>query len=326
MIAKGIPRVPGGFAPRAASLSASRMYQGMFLGMFLGMLLVAAIPLRAQPAPDFSAAAEARPGDPVFVWSSASGVTLVSAELRGPKGALVSRARGFALGDRQGAILAIPSTMGPGEARIIAEFLTGSGERLAGERPLGIVGRTFAAEEIPLGRENTSLRAAPDPRREEQTREFAVLFRQADPGARYLDTTMNRPLGTWRVTSGFGDRRRYRYEGGGTDTSIHCGLDLAAPAGTPVMACAPGRVVFADLRILTGNTIVIEHLPGLFSIYMHLDAISVAAGALVAAARPIGTVGSTGLSTGPHLHWELRVGEVPVDPEFFLTRDPVPSS
>jgi murein DD-endopeptidase MepM/ murein hydrolase activator NlpD len=87
-----------------------------------------------------------------------------------------------------------------------------------------------------------------------------------------------------------------------------------------VLACAPGRVVFAGDRIVTGNTIVLEHLPSLFSIYMHLSAISVAEGDLLAAGELLGRVGSTGLSTGPHLHWELRVGPQSVNPEYWLSR------
>jgi murein DD-endopeptidase MepM/ murein hydrolase activator NlpD len=68
-------------------------------------------------------------------------------------------------------------------------------------------------------------------------------------------------------------------------------------------------------RIVTGNTVVIEHLPGVFSLYYHLDSIGVDEGDVVEQGERIGTVGMTGLATGPHLHWEIRVGGVPVAPE-----------
>jgi len=71
----------------------------------------------------------------------------------------------------------------------------------------------------------------------------------------------------------------------------------------------------AQSRIVTGNTVVVEHLPGVFSLYYHLDEIRVEEGVLVAGGQEIGTVGDTGLATGPHLHWEMRVGGVPVSPE-----------
>ncbi len=71
----------------------------------------------------------------------------------------------------------------------------------------------------------------------------------------------------------------------------------------------------ATNRIVTGGTVVIEHLPAVYSLYYHLDTVDVAVNDIVEQGERIGTVGSTGLSTGPHLHWELRVSGVAVDPE-----------
>ena len=71
----------------------------------------------------------------------------------------------------------------------------------------------------------------------------------------------------------------------------------------------------ARSRIVTGDTVVIEHLPGVYSLYYHLDEIFVEEGEEIAVEALIGTVGSTGLATGPHLHWEIRVAGVPVSPE-----------
>jgi murein DD-endopeptidase MepM/ murein hydrolase activator NlpD len=93
------------------------------------------------------------------------------------------------------------------------------------------------------------------------------------------------------------------------------GLDLAAPVGTPVYSSGDGIVRMARNRIVTGETVVIEHLPGVYSLYYHLDEISVEEGEEIAVGAMIGTVGSTGLATGPHLHWEIRVAGVPVSPE-----------
>jgi murein DD-endopeptidase MepM/ murein hydrolase activator NlpD len=81
-------------------------------------------------------------------------------------------------------------------------------------------------------------------------------------------------------------------------------------------------VVLAQQLILTGNTVVIEHLPGLYSIYMHMSQIKVKPGDAVGQGDVIGMVGMTGFATGPHLHWEVQASGVAVDPEA-LTREPL---
>jgi len=92
------------------------------------------------------------------------------------------------------------------------------------------------------------------------------------------------------------------------------------PTGTEVRACAAGKVVLARNRIVTGNSVVIEHLPGLYSLYYHMDSINVPEGIIVEASYPLGMSGSTGLATGPHLHWEIRVSTESADPDAFLAR------
>ena len=94
---------------------------------------------------------------------------------------------------------------------------------------------------------------------------------------------------------------------------------MAAPEGTSVYASGSGRGVFAKDRIITGKTVIIEHLPGVYGIYFHLNTIAVVRGDYVDKGQFIGTVGSTGLSTGNHLHWEIRVGGVAVDPNIFIS-------
>jgi murein DD-endopeptidase MepM/ murein hydrolase activator NlpD len=117
-----------------------------------------------------------------------------------------------------------------------------------------------------------------------------------------------------RVTSGFGPR---------TDPlsgapSFHTGIDLAAAAGTLVYAAAPGRVVAAGSRGGYGNVVVLDHGDGTQTLYAHNEALLVPVGATVEAGDPIARAGTTGRSTGPHLHFEVRRGGVPVDPRTFL--------
>ena len=76
----------------------------------------------------------------------------------------------------------------------------------------------------------------------------------------------------------------------------------------------------SEERISTGNTIVIEHLPGVYSLYYHLDTLLAGCGEFVRAGTLIGRSGNTGLSTGPHLHWEFRVNGEAVSPDWFVGR------
>ena len=125
--------------------------------------------------------------------------------------------------------------------------------------------------------------------------------------------------GRWRwplsapVSAPFGERRDY-----GRFVSYHAGVDLAAPAGTPVHAVAQGRVSYAGDLGPRGRAVIVDHGRGLCSIYAHLSAIEVKAGEIVDPETELGRVGSTGFSSGPHLHLEFRLLDVPQDPAFFL--------
>lgn len=94
----------------------------------------------------------------------------------------------------------------------------------------------------------------------------------------------------------------------------HSGVDFAAPAGTPVRAAAAGRVEFAGTRGGYGNLVIVEHADGTETWYAHQRDLAVRAGDQVGAGAVLGTVGSTGRSTGPHLHLEVRRNGVAVDP------------
>lgn len=98
----------------------------------------------------------------------------------------------------------------------------------------------------------------------------------------------------------------------------HSGLDIAAPAGTPVVASGTGRVIFAGRLNLTGLTVVIYHGLDLYSSYCHLSAIRVREGEQISKGTVLGDVGATGLATGAHLHLTYRVGELAVDPYVIL--------
>ena len=118
-------------------------------------------------------------------------------------------------------------------------------------------------------------------------------------------------------TSFFGNRRSYN---NGTYDSFHSGLDFCGRVGTELYAVAPGKVVYTDTLIVRGGVVVIDHGWGVYTAYDHLSQILVEPGMTVQTGQVIGLGGDTGRTTGPHLHWEVWVGGVQVDPVDWLMR------
>lgn len=159
----------------------------------------------------------------------------------------------------------------------------------------------FVHERIDLPPSRTDLL---DPAAIAADRERLDALRHTFTLERYWTMPFQRPcLGA--ISSYFGTHRAYE---DGPYTSYHAGVDFRAPGGTPVHAPAGGIVALADPLVLLGNAVVIDHGWGVFTVYGHLSAIEVQAGQRVAQGDLIGKVGSTGLSTGAHLHWEMWVG------------------
>jgi murein DD-endopeptidase MepM/ murein hydrolase activator NlpD len=117
--------------------------------------------------------------------------------------------------------------------------------------------------------------------------------------------------GELRTTAPFGQRRSYS---GGPVSSYHSGVDFGADAGIAVFAPMTGTVALAERLQVRGNAVIIDHGLGVFSAFWHLSQIDVTVGQQVSKADVVGLVGNTGLSTGPHLHWEMQVHSVPVNP------------
>ncbi len=107
---------------------------------------------------------------------------------------------------------------------------------------------------------------------------------------------------------------------GGVPMNPHGGFDIAAPAGTPLLAPASGIVVLAapPKFSLEGNLLIVDHGNGLFSSFLHLSRIDVAVGEHVRQGQQLGAVGMTGRATGPHLHWGMNLGEIRIDPQLLL--------
>ena len=113
------------------------------------------------------------------------------------------------------------------------------------------------------------------------------------------------------VSSVFGIRRSYE---SGPVAGYHMGVDYDAPEGTPVIAANSGRIVLAEELTVRGKMVIVDHGLGVHTGYCHLSRIAVVPGQEVDRSTVLGYVGSTGLATGAHLHWEMRIGEIEVDP------------
>jgi murein DD-endopeptidase MepM/ murein hydrolase activator NlpD len=119
-----------------------------------------------------------------------------------------------------------------------------------------------------------------------------------------------------KITSTFGHREN-PFDGSGVET--HKGLDISGPIGSPVKAMAKGQVEFAGEKGGFGNCIILKHGNGFETLYGHLSKILVKVGQSVSIGEEIGRIGSTGRSTGPHLHYEIHKNGKKINPQSFLT-------
>jgi murein DD-endopeptidase MepM/ murein hydrolase activator NlpD len=131
-----------------------------------------------------------------------------------------------------------------------------------------------------------------------------------------FDGTFSKPIGkSYTVSSGFGMRVHPIFK----RRKMHTGIDLSCPEGTPVLSAGAGRVIFAGWKTGYGNTIMIDHGRGYSTLYGHMSMILASVGQDVMEGQPIGKVGSTGVSTGDHLHFEIRLNGKPRNPTEFLS-------
>jgi len=184
------------------------------------------------------------------------------------------------------------------------------GSALIERGELRISARKFDFEAIDLTEDTLNLLLDQDALQKE-AQMLADLLAPRTP-RRLWQGTFQRPV-QGEVSSTYGMRRSYN---GGPPGEYHGGLDLATDEGVPVGAANSGQVVFAGPLKVRGNVVIIDHGWGLYSGYFHMSALKVATGDEVQKGQPIGLVGSTGLSTGPHVHWAMWLGGYSIDPAF----------
>jgi hypothetical protein len=138
------------------------------------------------------------------------------------------------------------------------------------------------------------------------------VTRTSDAQLHWKDSFMRLPNAANRAR--FADAREYRHKGKVIDHQYHMGIDLASLALSPIPAANAGKVIFAESLGIYGQTVIIDHGFGLFSLYGHCSSIAVAVGQMVARGEAIGKTGTTGLAGGDHLHYGMLVGGTYVNP------------
>ena len=147
-----------------------------------------------------------------------------------------------------------------------------------------------------------------------EKKEIKLLLKhrsQRDPWQESYELPLN-----GRITSQFGLRRTFNRKNAGN----HLGVDIAAPLGKKVKAPASGVVLAIKNQFYNGRTVYLDHGNGVITVYTHLNRIFVKARHHVAKGKSIGTVGLTGRTTGPHLHWETIINQIHVDPMLIIQK------
>jgi murein DD-endopeptidase MepM/ murein hydrolase activator NlpD len=189
------------------------------------------------------------------------------------------------------------------------------GDRLALQDTVVITGTKFSTYNVPVP---TDRQALLDPALvEAERRKVNQVFSQMSDEQLWQGLFSYPLQGEFRTTAPFGQRRSYA---GGPVTSYHTGHDYGADTGRPVYAPITGTVALAEPLDVRGKVVILDHGLGVFTGFWHLSQIDVEAGQVVGRGERVGLVGNTGLSTGPHLHWEMRVHNVPVDPRQWTRR------
>jgi murein DD-endopeptidase MepM/ murein hydrolase activator NlpD len=159
----------------------------------------------------------------------------------------------------------------------------------------------------------------PSEQKNREVRHLSLILSRPDLRSLWQGRFMH-PLQKPTMISAFGKRRSYYLDGKWLRVRHHRGIDYKAAQGTPVYAPNNGLVVLTASRITTGNTLVLDHGQGVFSLFFHLDSISVDEGDEVARGNKVAEAGSTGIAAGPHLHWGLLVNGTYVNPEDWINR------
>jgi biotin carboxyl carrier protein len=220
-------------------------------------------------------------------------------------------------GDAWRSFAGVPVLAAPGTLPLVVEADLQDGRTVRQEAPLAVLDARYPRETINL---------PPDVQERLEQNQEEIVRERAMVNAIWAQTTPDR---LWsgrfampaqgRISSRFGTIRSYN---GGPFDSFHEGVDIAAPTGTPIVAPARGRVVLAEPDLLVrGGAIILDHGQGIHTGFWHQSELLVRVGDIVEQGQIIGRIGAKGMVTGPHLHWDVRIGTTNVNPLEWTERD-----
>ena len=273
----------------------------------------------ASPSPTATPSPSATPAPAIAVWPErvGTGETLVvearteaasaaRLEFRGGSYTLLPHDGGF------WGVFAVPLTAALGPETLRVTLLDAAGTPLASlDAAYEVVDLGRAIDYITLTAEQASVLTAEASTREAELR--GEQFAEFDREVRWAGSFAPPVAGP--LTSAFGVGRSFN---DAPVSGFHGGADYGGAEGTPVLAAGPGRVSWAGAMPIRGNAVLVDHGAGVKTGYHHLSRIDVAVGDVVATGAELGAIGQTGLVTGPHLHWELTIWGVNVDPVTWL--------
>jgi murein DD-endopeptidase MepM/ murein hydrolase activator NlpD len=200
----------------------------------------------------------------------------------------------------------------PGDHTLSVEATDPGGVRLTTQHRVKVDAKEFRVRRLQVPARFADPPASALPRIEREAQLLAALFKTTTP-ERAWEMPFSSPVDV-EPNSAFGVRTILN----GKPRGPHSGADFPCPAGTPVRAPNRGRVVLAQDLYFAGQTVIVDHGEGLYSLFAHLSRFDVSQGDAVAQGDVVGAVGATGRVTGPHLHWAVRLHDARVDPMSLL--------
>ncbi len=201
---------------------------------------------------------------------------------------------------------------GPQTLKLVVSYADGRTE--TADAPVMVEPREFPLKKLTVPAKYVTPPKAVEDRIRQESELLAMIYAIATP--RWLGEGAFVLPHEGRLAPNFGERRVYN----NVPRSAHAGVDIAAPLGAPVRAANSGRVVLSRDLYFSGRTVILDHGLGLLTVYCHFSELRVKRGEDVKKGQVIGLAGSTGRSTGPHLHWSARVRQSRVDPVALVGR------
>jgi hypothetical protein len=192
----------------------------------------------------------------------------------------------------------------PGKYELRLDVQPATGADVSCVLPVTVVAGKFPVEKLTVAPQFVEPNAEETKRANEERDRLRIIFATATPDKLWTGA-FQLPLPGIHTAKNFGHRRVLN----GSPSSPHSGVDIPAVEGTPIHASQRGRVVVAENLYFSGNTVVIDHGLGVYTLYGHMKVLGVQEGETVAAGAVIGRVGATGRVTGPHLHWGLTLDD-----------------